>query len=56
MLIYLGMMHLLVFFTIYYSAHHVSNGCDASQDHLSPEDTAAIAAKLASAVAAAHRW
>eukprot|EP01032_Pedospumella_encystans_P024202 gene24202-27380_t len=56
-LIYLGAMHLLVFFILYYMAHHVSNSCDASQDHLSPEDTAAIAAKLKAAVAATvRRW
>ena len=46
LLLYLGAMHLLVFFTIYYNAHHVHNGCDPSLDHLSPAETAAIAAAL----------
>lgn len=44
MLIYLGAMHLLVFFILYYSAHHVHSGCDPSLDHLSPHETAHIAA------------
>ena len=32
MLIYLGAMHLLVFITLYYSAHHVHYGCDPALD------------------------
>lgn len=34
LLIYLLAMHLLVFLTLYYSAHHVHYGCDPSIDHL----------------------
>lgn len=47
MLIYLGLMHLMVFGIIYYSTHHVHGGCDPSLDHISPAATAAIAARLA---------
>ncbi len=32
MLCYLGLMHLLVFATIYYSAHRVHYGCDPGLD------------------------
>jgi hypothetical protein len=43
-------MHLFMFCIIYYNAHHAHTGCDPSLDHLSPEDTAAIAANLARSV------
>jgi hypothetical protein len=49
LLLYLGLMHLFMFCIIYYTAHHSHSGCDPSIDHLSPHDTAAIAAKLSSA-------
>lgn len=51
LLLYLGAMHLFMFCIIYYNAHHAHTGCDPSLDHLSPEDTAAIAANLARSVA-----
>lgn len=34
LMVYLGLMHLLVFITIYYSAHSVHYGCDPNLDHL----------------------
>jgi hypothetical protein len=34
-------MHLLVFFTIYYTAHQVHHGCDPALDHLAAA-TAAV--------------
>lgn len=34
LLLYLGAMHLLVFFTIYHSAHNVHHGCDPAMDHV----------------------
>ena len=34
MLIYLGTMHLLVFFTIYWATHNVHHGCDPLLDNL----------------------
>lgn len=34
LMVYLGLMHLLVFVTIYYSAHSVHYGCDPAADHL----------------------
>ena len=33
MLLYLGLMHCLVFVTIYYSAHHGHYGCDPNIRH-----------------------
>lgn len=41
LLIYFGAMHLLVFFTIYYTAHQVHHGCDPALDHLAAA-TAAV--------------
>lgn len=34
LLVYLALMHLLVFVTLYYSAHYVHYGCDPAIDHL----------------------
>jgi len=50
LLMYLGAMHLFMFCIIYYTAHHSHSGCDPSIDHLSPQDTAAIASGIANSV------
>jgi hypothetical protein len=34
LLVYLALMHLLVFATLYYSAHYVHYGCDPAIDHI----------------------
>mmetsp|Transcript_16375 Transcript_16375/g.27684 ORF Transcript_16375/g.27684 Transcript_16375/m.27684 type:complete len:178 (-) Transcript_16375:159-692(-) len=44
LLMYLGLMHLLMFFIIYYTAHNVHSGCDPSLDHMSAAETAVLAA------------
>jgi hypothetical protein len=36
-MMYLGAMHLLVFFTMYYLAHSSHTACNPSLDHMSPQ-------------------
>lgn len=52
LLVYMGLMHLLVFVIIYYTAHHVHAGCDPSLDHHAAT-TAAISSAVANIAAAA---
>jgi len=67
LMIYLTLMHVLVFFTIYYVAHNVHHGCDPALDNIhhfhapivaaaattAATTTAEVASSLASSLASA---
>lgn len=50
-MVYLGIMHLLVFVILYYNAHHVQHGCDPAVDHAHALAANAVAAMVGAAEA-----